>query len=120
MRDFRPSDNGRERAAPGASGPGAREVLLVFTAGWLGGAGLLTAFAPGLDYAVRLLAWAEAIAAGLWFFPRLRMAGLGAMLAVLAAALLRDLAVGDRPGAVIFYAAVVIYLAVEERRARQA
>jgi hypothetical protein len=48
------------------------------------------------------------------------MAGFGAMLAVLAAALVRDLLVGDRPGAVIFYAAVVAYLAYEERRTKSA
>ena len=116
MQDFRPPDSGQDRAAPDASGPGAREVLLVFTAGWLGGGGVLTALAPGMDFPVRLLAWAQALAAALWFAPRLRMAGFGAMLAVLGAALIRDLLVGDRMGPLVFYAAVVIYLAVAERR----
>lgn len=119
MQDFRPPESGQDRAAPHAPGPGAREVLLVFTAGWLGGAGVLTALAPGMDFPVRLLAWAEALAAALWFVPRLRMAGFGAMLAVLAAALVRDLMVGDRLGPLIFYAAVVVYLAYEEHRAKR-
>jgi hypothetical protein len=55
------------------------------------------------------------VAAILWFFPRLRMAGFGAMLAVLAIGAVFDLSTGRSPGAIIFYMVVVGYLAVTAR-----
>ena len=118
MQDLKPAEGDEEHAAHGWPWPGPRELLTVFTAGWLGGAGVLTLLSPHVALPMRLLAAAEAIAAAFWFAPRLRMAGFGAMLAVLAIGGLRELAAGQRPGALIFYAAVVVYLAVEERRAK--
>jgi len=115
MQDIRPSDSGEDRPEPKIAAPTAREALLVFTAGWLGGSGLFTALNPTVDGSVRVLAAAEAVAAALWFAPRLRLAGFGAMLAVLVISILRDMLVGAPSGALIFYAAVVIYLAVMER-----
>jgi hypothetical protein len=115
MQDIRPSDNGEHRPEPKIAAPTAFEALLVFTAGWLGGSGLFTALNPAAEGSVRVLAAAEAVAAALWFAPRLRLAGFGAMLAVLVVAILRDLLNGAPPGALIFYAAVVVYLAVVER-----
>lgn len=119
MQDLKPSAGDEDGAATDRSWPAPRELLTIFTAGWLGGAGLLTLFAP-VSLPVRLLSFAEAVAAALWFVPRLRMAGFGAMLAVLAVAALRDLATGEHPGSVIFYAAVVTYLVIEERRSGRA
>jgi hypothetical protein len=118
MQELKPADGDEDRAAPGWPWPSPREMLTIFTAGWLGGAGLLTLFGPNMALSSRLMGGWEAAAAALWFVPRLRMAGFGAMLAVLAVAVVRDLVTGERPGALIFYAAVVAYLAYEERRAR--
>jgi hypothetical protein len=115
MQDVRPSDSGEDRPERKIAAPTAREALLVFTAGWLGGSGLFTALNPTVEGAVRGLAAAEALAAALWFAPRLRLAGFGAMLAVLMISIVRDLMDGAPPGSLIFYAAVVIYLAVAER-----
>jgi hypothetical protein len=120
MQEVRPAESGEEQAAPARPWPGPRELLTLFTAGWLGGAGLLTALSPHLDASLRLLGVGETLAAVLWFVPRLRMSGFGAMLAVLAVAALRGVAVGERPGVLVFYAAVVVYLAVEEHRAKTA
>jgi hypothetical protein len=118
MQDFRPSDGDQDRAENRAAALTPREALLVFTAGWLGGAGLLTAFSPVADLGTRLLAAAQMIAAVLWFAPRMRMSGFGASLAVLAIVALRQLVTGRPPGAAVFYAAVVVFLAVTERAAR--
>lgn len=118
MQDIRPSDSGENRPEPKVAAPGAREALLVFTAGWLGGSGLFTALNPMVEGPVRVLAAAEAVAAALWFAPRYRLAGFGAMLAVLVISIIRDLLNGAPPGALIFYAVVVIYLAVAERAER--
>ncbi len=93
-----------------------REILCLFTAGWLGGAGILMLFNPAAPLPARVVAAAQAVAATLWFIPRLRMAGFGAMLAVLALAIVRALIGGVSPGALVFYVAVVAYLAFEERR----
>ncbi len=95
-----------------------REVLMLFTAGWLGGQGLLAIFSRYAFLPERLTGGAELLAAALWFVPRMRQAGFGAMLAVLVVAALRQFLSGQTPGAVIFYAAVVLYLAVEEERAK--
>jgi hypothetical protein len=116
MQDIRPSDSGEDRSEAKIAAPTAREALLVFTAGWLGGSGLFTAVNPSVEGSVRLLAAAEALAAALWFFPRLRLAGFGAMLAVLVTSIIRDLLHGAPSGSLIFYVVVVIYLAVAERR----
>src|ERR1700761_1192695 len=115
MQDIRPSDSGEDRPDPKIAAPTPREALLVFTAGWLGGSGLFTALNPNVEGSVRVLAAAEAVAAALWFAPRLRLAGFGAMLAVLVVSILRDLLDGAPSGSLIFYAAVVVYLAVVER-----
>jgi hypothetical protein len=115
MQDIRPSDSGEDRPEPKIAAPTPREALLVFTAGWLGGSGLFTALNPTVEGSVRVLAAAEAVAAALWFAPRLRLAGFGAMLAVLAVSIIRDLVDGAPSGSLIFYAVVVIYLAVAER-----
>jgi hypothetical protein len=93
-----------------------REALLIFTAGWLGGTGLLTALDGATALEVRLIAGAEAVAAVLWFIPRLRMSGLGAMMAILVLAILHHLLAGIYPGALVFYLAVVVYLAVDRRK----
>jgi hypothetical protein len=119
MQDIRPSDSGEDRPERKIAGPTAREALLVFTAGWLGGSGLFTALNPTVEGPVRGLALAEAVAAALWFAPRLRLAGFGAMLAVLVISIIRDLMDGAPPGSLIFYAAVVIYLAVAERAQKE-
>jgi hypothetical protein len=95
-----------------------REALLIFTAGWLGGTGLLTALDGATALNVKLIALGEAAAAVLWFIPRLRMSGLGAMMAILALAILHHLLTGTYPGALIFYLAVVVYLAVDLRKGR--
>jgi hypothetical protein len=118
MQDLRPSDSTEPHANTEASAPTPREALLVFTAGWLGGGGLLTAVSGAASPGMRWLAVAQLIAAVIWFFPRLRMAGFGAMLAVLAITAALDLAIGRPPGAVIFYAAIVVYLAVTVRSAK--
>ena len=115
MQDIGPSDSGEDRPERKIAAPTAREALLVFTAGWLGGAGLLTALNPAVDGAVRGLAAAEAVAAALWFAPRLRLAGFGGMLAVLVTSIIRDFLHDAPPGSLIFYAVVVIYLAAAER-----
>jgi hypothetical protein len=120
MQDLRPQDRPSEsdesRAQTGADAPTPREALRIFTAGWLGGAGLLTAVSGMASPAMRWLAVAQAVAAVVWFFPKLRMAGFGAMLAVLAITAVLDLAIGRQPGAIIFYAAIVGYLVWTERR----
>ena len=95
-----------------------REVLLIFTAGWLGGLGAITALGSHAAWAARLLGLAEAVAAVFWFPPRTRAFGFGLMLAVLAVAGVHHLMARQLPGALIFYAAVVVYLAAEEQRAR--
>ena len=115
MQDIRPSDSGEDHREQKIAAPTAREALLVFTAGWLGGSGLFTALNPTVETPVRLLAAAEAAAAALWFVPRLRLAGFGAMLAVLVISIIRDMLDGAPSGSLIFYAAVVVYLAVAER-----
>lgn len=97
--------------------PAPLEVLTLFTAGWLGGSGLLTALDSGLSGGLRLLAAAETLAAVLWFVPRLRMAGMGAMMMILVLAVGHHLLTGVYPGALVFYLAVVGYLAFEARRA---
>jgi hypothetical protein len=117
MQDLRPSDSGEDRPQTGTAAPTPREALLVFTAGWLGGAGLLTSLSGFASPAMRWLGVAQVVAAIVWFFPKRRMAGFGAMLAVLAIAALIDMATGRAPGAVVFYAVVVAYLAVTERKA---
>jgi hypothetical protein len=117
MQELKPADGDEGRSAPWPW-PGPREMLTIFTAGWLGGAGLLTLFGPHMALSYRMMGASEAVAAALWFVPRLRLAGFGAMLAVLAIGVLRDLAGGERPGALVFYAAVVAYLAYEERRGK--
>lgn len=114
MQDTRP-EGGEDQTASGVAWPSPHDALLIFTAGWLGGSGLLAALNPIVDPATRLLALAEAVAAGMWFFPRLRMGGFGAMLAVLAIAMARGLMYGHAPGATLFYAVVVGYLAVIAR-----
>ncbi len=91
-----------------------REILLMFTAGWLGGQGALTLFAHYAGWPERLAGGAELAAAILWFIPGLRQAGFGAMLAVLLVAAMHQVSVGQLPGAIIFYAVVVAYLALEE------
>jgi hypothetical protein len=96
-----------------------REILMVFTAGWLGGLGALSALNPHASAAERMVGLAEAVAAVFWFPPRTRTFGFGAMLAVLAVAAVHHLMAGSLPGAVIFYAAVVLYLTIEEARSRQ-
>jgi hypothetical protein len=116
MQDFRPSDSDQDRTETAPQAPTPREALLVFTAGWLGGAGLLTAVSGMASPGMRWLGAAQAAAAVVWFFSRLRMAGFGAMLAVLAITAVIDLLTGRAPGAVIFYAAIVGYLAATERR----
>lgn len=118
MQDIRPSDGGEDHREPKIAAPTAREALLVFTAGWLGGSGLFTALNPTVETPVRLLAAAEAVAAALWFAPRLRLAGFGAMIAVLVISTVRDLLIGAPSGSLIFYAVVVIYLAIAERAER--
>ena len=94
MQDIRPSDSGEERPEPKIAAPSAREALLVFTAGWLGGSGLFTALNPMVEGPVR-------------------------MLAVLVVSIIRDLLIGAPPGSLIFYAVVVIYLASAEWADRQ-
>ncbi len=89
---------------------------MLFTAGWLGGLGLLTVFGHRASLPERLIGAAEAVAAILWFVPRLRIAGFGAMIAVLLVASVHHLLAGHLPGALIFYAAVTVYLAFEENR----
>jgi hypothetical protein len=96
-----------------------REILMLFTAGWLGGQGALALFARYAGWPERLAGAAELIAASLWLFPRFRQAGFGATLAVLAVAALHQFTSGQMPGALVFYAAVVVYLAVEEERAKR-
>ncbi len=102
-------------AAPGFwSMIGPREVLMLFTAGWLGGQGALTLAARTATSAERVLGAAELISAVLWFVPKLRLAGFGAMVAVLAIAVIYQLLAHQLPGALVFYAAVTLYLAAEE------
>jgi hypothetical protein len=91
-----------------------REILTVFTAGWLGGLGLLSLIGAHQTWPGRLLGLVELCAAVLWFVPRYRVSGYGAMLAVLVVAALRQVISGQLPGALVFYAAVVIYLAFED------
>lgn len=95
-----------------------REILMIFTAGWLGGLGAVLALNGDASAAQRLVGGAEALAAIFWFPPRTRAFGFGAMLAVLAVAAVHHLMARELPGALVFYAAVVVYLAVEEGRAR--
>lgn len=97
-----------------------REILMIFTAGWLGGLGVLSALDPHDPAPMRVIGLAQAIAAALWFSPRTRTFGFGASLAVLAVAAVRWLIAGQLPGALVFYAAVVLYLAAEEHRAGKA
>jgi hypothetical protein len=97
-----------------------REILLLFTAGWLGGLGALTAVDGSAPLPARLIGLAEAAAAATWFAPKLRVTGFGAMLAILAVAALYHAAQHQAPGPILFYAAVVFYLAVEETRLRPA
>jgi hypothetical protein len=92
----------------------AREILTVFTAGWLGGLGLLSLISAHQTWPGRLLGLVELCAAVLWFVPRYRVSGYGAMLAVLVVAALRQVIAGQLPGALVFYAAVVVYLAFED------
>jgi hypothetical protein len=99
---------------------GPREVLMVFTAGWLGGQGALTIVARTATPGERVLGAAELISAILWFIPKLRLAGFGAMIAVLALAAIYQLLAHQLPGALIFYAAVTLYLAAEEGLRRPA
>jgi hypothetical protein len=126
----------RERAANDDAGEGAeagaeveprsfslrdlkpREIFFLFTAGWLGGQGALALVGAHASWPERIVGGAELAAAVLWFVPRLKLAGFGAMLAVLAVAAVRQFVSGQLPGALIFYAAVVFYLAVEEERAK--
>jgi hypothetical protein len=91
-----------------------REVLTLFTAGWLGGQGALTMISRVSTGGERVLGGAELAAAALWLIPKLRLAGFGAMIAVLAVAAGHQLFSHQLPGALIFYAAVTAYLAVEE------
>jgi hypothetical protein len=95
-----------------------REILLMFTAGWLGGQGALTLIARFVEWPERLAGAAELGAAILWFIPGLRQAGFGAMIAVLLVAAMHQITVGQLPGAIIFYAVVVAYLALEELERR--
>ncbi|HEY3814804.1 MAG TPA: hypothetical protein VGL66_16420 [Caulobacteraceae bacterium] len=95
-----------------------REILLMFTAGWLGGQGALAVLERYASWPERLAGGAELIAAILWFVPGARQAGFGAMLAVLLVAALHQVTVGQLPGALIFYAVVVAYLALEEIQRR--
>jgi hypothetical protein len=106
---------GETEPAPKTAFITPREALFIFTAGWLGGTGLLTALDRGAGLDVKLIALGEAVAAVLWFIPRLRLSGLGAMLAILALAIVHHLLAGIYPGALIFYLAVVVYLAVDRR-----
>lgn len=113
------SDN-EERRGPGHTWPQIApfEVLMLFTAGWLGGQGALTMVARTATGAERVMGGAELISAVLWFVPRLRLAGFGATVAVLAIAIVYQLLARQLPGALIFYAAVTLYLAWEEGRRR--
>jgi hypothetical protein len=95
-----------------------REVLILFTAGWLGGLGALTAVNPQAPWPARLLGLAQAAAAAAWFLPKARVPGFGAMLAILAVSALYHFTLHQVPGPLLFYAAVVFYFAVEETRAR--
>ena len=94
-----------------------REIFLLFTAGWLGGGGALAAINQGLAWPDRLIGAAQAIAAILWFVPKLRLSGLGAMLAVLVIEAVRQMLQGGAPGPLVFYAATVAYFTAEEGRA---
>jgi hypothetical protein len=96
------------------------EILRLFTAGWLGGQGLLAVIDRYNGWPDKALGAAELVAAALWFVPRLRQAGFGAMLAVLAVDAVREFVSGRLPGALIFYGAITLYLAVEEERSRKA
>ena len=95
-----------------------REILLMFTAGWLGGQGALALLGRYAEWPERLVGGAELAAAILWFIPGLRQAGFGAMLAVLLIAATHQITVGQMPGALVFYAVVVAYLALEEVQRR--
>lgn len=110
--------------APGTNPPRtitpAREVLTLFTAGWLGGVGLMTLADAHAPLAARILGLAQLVIAAMWFAPKLRVAGYGAMLAVLLIAAVRIVIAGQLPGALIFYAAIVIYLAAESGVMRDA
>ncbi len=93
----------------------ARDLLFLFTAGWLGGQGLLSAMVRGADGGTIIVGLAQALAAALLLAPKTRAFGYGAMLAVLAIEIVRTLVQDDFPGALVFYAAVVIYLLAAER-----
>jgi hypothetical protein len=93
-----------------------RELLILFTAGWLGGLGALTALNAQVPWPARVIGVAEVAAAVAWFVPRARPAGFGAMLAILAVAALYHFTLHQVPGPLLFYAAVVLYFAVEETR----
>jgi hypothetical protein len=91
-----------------------REMLLMFTAGWLGGQGALSMLGHYVTWPERIVGAAELAAAVLWFIPGLRQAGFGAMLGVLLIAALHQITMGQLPGAIVFYVVVVAYLALEE------
>lgn len=96
-----------------------RELLTLFTAGWLSGLGALAALDASQPLIARILAALQGLAALGWFAPRLRLSAMGATLAVLALELFAQAALGARPGPVIFHAAVCLYLATEESRFRR-
>ncbi|HWE47614.1 MAG TPA: hypothetical protein VG407_16460 [Caulobacteraceae bacterium] len=99
----------------------AREMLLMFTAGWLGGQGVIALlFTRYATWPERIVGGAELAAAILWFIPGLRQMGFGAMLGVLLIAALHQISIGQLPGAIIFYVVVVGYLALEEIQRRPA
>ena len=93
-----------------------RECLTLFTAGWLGGGGALSVLNSGEGLGARILGACAVLAAAGWFAPRFRLPAMGAMLGVLAAEAVFLLVLGRAPGAVIFYAAVCVYLAHAEAR----
>jgi hypothetical protein len=95
-----------------------REIFILFTAGWLGGGGALAAMSATSAWPDRLIGAAQVVAAVLWFIPKLRPSGFGAMLAVLIIEAIRQVMIGAAPGSLVFYAAVVAYFTIEDGRTK--
>jgi hypothetical protein len=98
----------------------ARDLLFLFTVGWLGGLGLMAALTRGVDTGTIIVGLAQGLAAVLLLIPRTRAFGYGAMLSVLTIEIVRGLTLEEFPGALVFYGAVLIYLLAAERERQPA